>query len=151
MKGKAFQDEGSVNHCHGCGADNERGLRIKSYWDGEEAVCTWTAAPHHCGGSKDIVNGGIIASLIDCHSLNLAIALAYRSEGRPIGTAPRIGYVTANLNVSYLKPTPIDKPLRLRAKVTKTEGRKAWVDCTLSADDQVCATGKVLGIRVERE
>ena len=151
MSGKAFQDEGSVNHCHGCGADNERGLRIKSYWDGDEGVCIWTPEPHHCGGSKDIVNGGIIASLIDCHSLNLAIAHAYRSEGRAIGTAPRIGYVTANLNVSYLKPTPIDKPLHLRAKITKTEGRKAWVDCTLSADGQVRATGHVLGVRVERE
>jgi hypothetical protein len=31
----------------------------------------------------------------------------------------------------------------------KIEGRKAWVSCTLSAAGQVCATGEVLGIRVE--
>jgi acyl-coenzyme A thioesterase PaaI-like protein len=151
MSDLSFQDQGSVRYCHGCGADNEKGLQIKSYWDGDEAVATWTAQPHHCGGSKEIVNGGIIASLIDCHSLNLAIAQDYRSEQRPIGGVPRIGYVTANLNVTYLKATPLGQPLQLRARLTKVEGRKAWVNCTVSAGGQVCATGEVLGIRVERD
>ena len=100
MAEPAFQDQGSVHHCHGCGADNERGLRLKSYWDGDEAVANWHAEPHHCGGTPGNLNGGIIASLIDCHSLNLAIAHAYRVAGRPIGSAPRIGYVTASLQVS---------------------------------------------------
>jgi acyl-coenzyme A thioesterase PaaI-like protein len=151
MREKAFQDQGSVRHCHGCGADNEKGLRIKSYWDGEEAVATWKAQPHHCGGSKEILNGGIIASLIDCHSLNLAIAHAYRAEQRPIGSSPRIGYVTAHLSISYLKPAPIDEPVKLRATISKIEGRKAWVHCTLSAGGEVRATGEVLGIRVQWE
>ena len=147
----SFQDQGSVRYCHGCGADNPRGLQIKSYWDGAEAVATWKAKPHHCGGSKDILNGGIIASLIDCHSLNLAIADAYRSEGRPIGSRPRIGYVTANIDISYLKPTPIHEAIELRARISKREGRKAWVNCTLSAAGEIRATGEVLGIRVTRE
>ncbi len=149
--GKPFQDLGSVTHCHGCGPDNERGLQIKSSWDGEEAVCNWRPQPHHCGGSKEIVNGGIIATLIDCHSLNLAIAHAYKAEGRPIGSFSKIGYVTGNLSVSYRRLTPIAETLELRAKIVKVEGRKAWVSCTLSAAGRVCATGEVLGIRVERE
>jgi acyl-coenzyme A thioesterase PaaI-like protein len=151
MAERSFQDQGAVRYCHGCGADNPRGLQIKSYWDGAEAVAAWQAEPHHCGGSPEIVNGGIIASLIDCHSLNLAIADDYRSEGRPIGSAPRISYVTANLNVSYLKPTPIDELLELRARISKREGRKVWVSCTLSAAGEVRATGEVLGVRVVRE
>jgi len=145
----AFQDQGSVHHCHGCGAANEKGLRLKSYWEGDEAIATWRALAHHCGGTRENLNGGIIASLIDCHSLNLAIAHAYRAEGRAIGSAPRIGYVTANLNVSYLKPTPIDEPIHLRARISKLAGRKAWVDCTLSAAGVIRATGQVLGVRVE--
>ena len=149
MSNAAFQDQGAVHHCHGCGADNERGLRIKSYWDGEEAVATWQPQPHHCGGARETLNGGIIASLIDCHSLNLAIADAYRAEGRAIGSAPRIGYVTANLNISYKKPTPIDQPVDLRARITKRDGRKVWVSCALTASGEVRATGDVLGIRVE--
>lgn len=151
MGERAFQDQGSVSHCHGCGADNLKGLRLKSFWDGDEAIATWKAEPHHCGGSKDIVNGGIIASLIDCHSLNLAIAQVYRAENRPIGSSPRVGYVTGNLNVSYLKPAPIAEPLHLRARITRIEGRKTWVSCTLSAAGEVCATGEVLGIRVQRD
>jgi acyl-coenzyme A thioesterase PaaI-like protein len=151
MNERAFQDQGSVNYCHGCGPDNERGLQIKSFWAGEEAVATWKAEPHHCGARKEIVNGGIIATLIDCHSLNLAIAHAYRIERRPIGSAPKIGYVTRNLNVSYLKPTPMDQTLELRARIDKIEGRKTWVTCTVSAGGQICATGDVLGIRVNRD
>jgi acyl-coenzyme A thioesterase PaaI-like protein len=150
MKEKAFQDQGSVLYCHGCGADNEKGLKIKSTWDGDEAVSEWRPQSHHCGGSKEIVNGGIIATLIDCHSLNLAIAKAYKDEGRAIGSSPRIAYVTGNLNVSYLHPTPINGTLDLRAKILKVEGRKVWVSCTLSAAGRVCATGEVLGIRVEK-
>jgi acyl-CoA thioesterase FadM len=55
------------------------------------------------------------------------------------------------LNVSYLKPAPIDGELELRARIKKLEGRKAWVECTLSAGGEVRARGEVLGIRVERE
>ncbi len=145
----AFQDQGAVRHCHGCGADNERGLRLKSYWDGDEAIAAWKAQPHHCGGTRENLNGGIIASLIDCHSLNLAIAQAYRAERRPIGSPPRIGYVTANMNVSYLKPTPIKELIELRGRIMRIEGRKAWVSCTLSAGGVIRATGEVLGVRVE--
>jgi acyl-coenzyme A thioesterase PaaI-like protein len=148
MSELAFQDQGAVHHCHGYGADNEKGLQLKSYWEGDDAVAIWRAQPHHCGGTRENLNGGIIASLIDCHSLNLAIAQAYRAEQRPIGSLPRIGYVTANLNVSYLKPTPIDKPIELRARITKLDGRKAWVSCTLGAGGEVRVTGEVLGIRV---
>jgi acyl-coenzyme A thioesterase PaaI-like protein len=150
MMEESFQEQSSVLHCHGCGADNLKGLQIRSYWDGDEAVCEWRPESHHCGGSKQIVNGGIIATLIDCHSLNLAIAHAYKSEGRPIGSSPKIGFVTGNLNVSYLRPTPIDETLRLRAKILKIEGRKTWVGCTLSAAGEIRAQGEVLGIRVER-
>ena len=147
----SFQDQGAVPFCYGCGADNENGLRIKSRWQGDQAVAEWQPQAHYCGGRKNIVNGGIIATLIDCHSLNLAIAHAYRGENRPIGSAPRIGYVTANLNVAYLKPTPMDDLVTLRASIEKVEGRKAWINCTVSARNEICATGAVLGIRVVAE
>jgi hypothetical protein len=58
MIGQAFQDQGTVRYCHGCGADNEQGLRIKSYWDGDEAVANWHAQPHHCGGTNQTSMAG---------------------------------------------------------------------------------------------
>jgi len=147
----SFQDQGSVRYCHGCGVDNARGLRLKSYWDGDDAVAQWLAQSQHCGGTPDNLNGGIIASLIDCHSLNLAIARAYRDEQRAIGSTPRIGYVTANLNVSYLKPTPLREIVELRARIKKLAGRKIWVSCSLTALGELRATGTVLGVRVNWE
>lgn len=148
---RAFQDQGSTTVCYGCGPANSQGLRLKSRWDGEEAVCTWTAQPHHCGGARNVVNGGVIATLLDCHSLNLAIARAYRDEQRPIGSAPRVFFVTASMNVNYRRPTPLGKPLDLRASVRKVEGRKTFLRCTLSCERELCADADVLAVRIHRD
>jgi len=39
MSSQAFQDQMRDNFCFGCGADNPDGLQIKSFWDGDEALC----------------------------------------------------------------------------------------------------------------
>ena len=43
MNKKAFQDyyPDNFSQCYGCGRLNEKGLNIKSYWDGGETVCTF--------------------------------------------------------------------------------------------------------------
>ena len=87
---QSFQDQGSILHCYGCGANNEKGLQLKSYWDGEESVAEFTPESFHCGGMPEIVYGGLIASLIDCHSCNLAVASSYKSEQREIASEPTI-------------------------------------------------------------
>ena len=151
MKREAFQDLGPVRSCFGCGADNQKGLQIKSYWDRDEAVCLWQPRPYHCGGSKAFVYGGILASIMDCHSVNLAVARAYKREGRTIGSMPQIFFVTAKLEISFVLPTPMGVPLELRAKLTKVEGRKSWVSCVLTAAGRIRAKAEVLAIRVQRE
>lgn len=148
---RSFQDQGSTSICYGCGPHNENGLQVKSYWDGDRAVCTWTAQPHHCGGARNVVNGGIIATLLDCHSLNLAIANAYKMENRPIGSDPRVFFVTANLNINYRRPTPLGKALHLEATLVKVEGRKTSIHCTLSCSGVLCADADVLAIRIHRD
>ncbi len=147
----SFQDQGATTLCYGCGPANDQGFRIKSRWDGEEAVGTWTARPHHCGGTREVVNGGVIATLLDCHSMNLAIARAYRDEQRPIGSAPRIFFVTASLHIDYRRPTPLGKPLELRAAIRKVQGRKTFLSCTLSCERKVCAEADVLAVRIHRD
>lgn len=147
----SFQDQGATTLCYGCGPANEQGLQIKSRWDGEDAVGTWTAEPHHCGGTREVVNGGVIATLLDCHSMNLAIARAYRDEQRPIGSAPRVFFVTANMTINYRRPTPLGKPLELRASIRKVQGRKTFLTCTLSCERQVCAEADVLAVRIHRD
>ncbi len=92
MEHVAIQDHGSVHHSHGCGAANEKGLQLKSYGDGDEAIAIWRALAHHCGGTRENPNGDLIASLIDCHSLNLAIAHAIAPKDAP--SAARQGLAT---------------------------------------------------------
>jgi acyl-coenzyme A thioesterase PaaI-like protein len=149
---EAFQDLiGPENHCHGCGCGNEHGLQIKSYWDGDEAVAIFNPKPHHSAGSPDYVNGGILASLVDCHGNNLAMASAYRREGRQVGSLPKIWCVTARLEVSYKAPVPMGKELHLRAKITKQERRKTWLEIQVSVDGQLCVQGELLQIEVARK
>ena len=142
-----FQDQiGPKNHCHGCGVSNPLGLQIKSEWRGEEAVCQFRPLPHHCAASTEVVNGGILASVIDCHCNCTAMAHGYRLQGREIGSAPEIWCVTASLTLNYRKPTPLQEALELVARVIRVEGRKTRLTCTLSASTGVCVEAEMLAI-----
>lgn len=145
----AFQDRypEDVSYCYGCGRLNEHGLQIKSYWDGEEAVCNFRPRPYHMA-IPGYVYGGLIASLIDCHSTGTAAAAAYRQAGRPMGTEPYFRYVTASLKVDYLKPTPIDEVLTVRARIQAIKGRKVIVACSLFAGGVECARGEVVTVQM---
>lgn len=148
MNKKAFQDyyPDNVSYCYGCGRLNEHGLQIKSFWDGEETVCTYTLRPYHIA-IPGYVYGGMIASLIDCHCTGTAAAASYRVEGRSMDTQPPFRFVTASLKVDYLKPTPMGVPLEVRARVKKIKGRKVVMNAWLSAQGQVCARSEVVAIQ----
>lgn len=148
MTDSAFQNLIPHNHCWGCGALNEDGLQLKSHWDGDEAVSTWQPRPPFFAGPTHVLNGGVIATIIDCHSICTAIADIYRREGREIGSPPDIWCATAELNVTYLRPTPIDAPVTLRSTVKECKGRRTTVACSLSAKGQECARAEVVAVRV---
>ena len=144
----AIQDRMVDNHCYGCGTENSRGMQIKSFWDGKESVCIFKPRPEQCAGPTQFVYGGTIASLIDCHCVGTAMAHQYELERREIGTQPHIWCVTGRLSVDYLAPTPIDKPLELRAWIVESAGKKTILRCTLSSDGRTTAEGEVIAIRV---
>jgi acyl-coenzyme A thioesterase PaaI-like protein len=148
MSQDAFQNYYPENfaQCYGCGRLNEHGLQIKSYWDGDESVCTFYPQPYHTA-LPGYVYGGLIASLIDCHGTGTAAAAAYREEGREMDSDPPLRFLTASLHVDYLKPTPIDGPLHLRGRVTEVKGRKVVVEITLSAGGDVTARGQVIAVQ----
>ncbi len=152
MTSKAFQDyyPDDLSHCYGCGRLNPDGLQIKSRWEGEEAVCTYTPRPYHTA-IPGYVYGGLIASLIDCHSTGTASAAAHREAGREMGTDPAMRFLTAALHVNYLKPTPIDVPLEVRATVKEVKGRKVVIVSRLLAAGQICATGEVVAVQVPED
>jgi len=149
MDDKAFQDYYSKNcsQCYGCGCENSHGLQIKSYWEGDESVCRFSPQPFH-KAFPGVVYGGLIASLIDCHSTGTAAAAAYRAEGRAMDTEPELHFVTAALHVDYLKPTPMDAELEIRGTVKTIKPKKVVVSTTLSANGEVCARGEVVAVRM---
>ena len=140
-----YPDEVAV--CYGCGRNNPKGLQIKTRWDGQEGVCRFTPEPHHIA-FPGFVYGGLIASLIDCHSMGTAIAAAYQAAGRDPGTAPEITYVTGSLNVRYLRPTPAGLELVLCSRVRELHEKKATVVTSVTADGMECVTGEVVAVRV---
>ena len=152
MTRKAFQDyyPDHFSHCYGCGRLNEHGLKVKSFWDGEETVATFRPEPFHTAlpGS---VYGGLIASLIDCHATGTAAAATFRAQGRTMDTEPPLRFVTASLHVDYLRPTPIDSLLELRATVKELKERKVVVAVTLSARGTVCARGEVVAVKLPKD
>jgi acyl-coenzyme A thioesterase PaaI-like protein len=151
MNTKAFQDyyPEPLGQCYGCGRINEHGLHIQSYWDGDETVCHYQPEPYHTA-MPGYVYGGLVASLIDCHSTGSAAAAAYRAEGRDMDTLPPLRFVTAALHVDFLRPTPLapDTPLELRSRIKEIKPRKVVVVTELSARGEVCARGEVVAVQM---
>ena len=147
IESKFFQDHMPENVCFGCGIHNDDGLHIKSYWEGDEAVCKWNSQEKYHGWAN-LLNGGVLATLIDCHCMGTAMADAYRREDRSLDSEPVYRYATGTLTVKYLKPTPNDKTIELRTKILEVKGRKTVMTCEAIVEGVVTATAEVIGIRV---
>ena len=141
----AYED--ATSWCYGCGRLNEHGLHFRTFAQGEGAVTRYIPEPYHLG-AQGFIYGGLIASLIDCHSMATAAAAGYASEGRPIGSEPRLRYVTASLRVDYLAPTPMGETLEVSGRAAEIKGRKIVVVSELRAKGQLCARGEVVAVRL---
>jgi acyl-coenzyme A thioesterase PaaI-like protein len=136
-----------VAHCYGCGRLNKHGHQIKSYWDGDETVSKFIPKEYHTA-IPGFVYGGLIASLIDCHGTGSAALAAYRNENRAIDTLPALRFVTASLQVDYLKPTPLGPEIELRGKIIEVKGKKVITEISLIADGVITAKGKVIAVQI---
>ena len=149
MTTKAFQDyyPDQLAHCYGCGRLNPHGHQIKSRWDGDETVATFQPEPYHIA-VPGYVYGGLIASLVDCHSTGTAAAAAYRAAGREMGTEPALRFVTGSIKVIYKRPTPTGVELEIRGRVDEIKGRKVTVSSEVKANGEICATGEVVAVQM---
>ncbi len=123
------------NECFGCGPANAKGLRIRSFVEGGEVVATWKPEPHHLAFGN-VMNGGICGALLDCHSNWAAAHHLMQAAGEE--TLPCT--VTADFHVTLKRPTPMDRPLRLRARVVEASGDRAVVEAVIEADGKVTAS-----------
>jgi acyl-coenzyme A thioesterase PaaI-like protein len=150
MTQKSFQDyyPDSLAHCYGCGKLNEHGHQIKSYWDGDESVCHFMPQPYQIS-VPGFVYGGLLASLIDCHGTGTAAAAMYKANIEQDPSAePNTRFLTASLHVDYLKPTPLNVELEIRAKVKELKGRKVIVEEWLMANGVTTVRGEMIAVQV---
>lgn len=101
--------------CFGCGPANADGLRLKSFVEGDLVVASFTGWPQHNNG-LGFLNGGIIATVLDCHSAAVVTHEAYL-HGWPALPGADLPYVTAGLDIRYQRPTPLTEEIRLVGQV----------------------------------
>ncbi len=100
------------NYCFACGKDNHEGMHLHFTFD-EDRNCfvsrfrlgkRYTGPPGHC-------HGGIIATILD------------EAMGK-VNKLRHVVAVTAEITVNYLKPVPLNKPLRVESREVKVRGRQ---------------------------
>ena len=123
------------NACFGCGPANPKGLRIRSFVENDRVVADWQPEPHH-EAFPGVLNGGIIGTLLDCHSNWTAAWHLMKQAGsnRPPCT------VTLEYHIRLQRPTPSDAPLRLIGRVIEAKQDRAVIEAELLSKKQVCAT-----------
>lgn len=130
--------------CFGCGPANEKGLRIDSIVDGEEVVATWKPEKHH-EAFPGVLCGGIVGSLLDCHSNWTAAWYLMKEKG--LDNPPVT--VTAEYAIKLLRPTPTDRPLTLRARVIDSQNDRVTVEAHIEVDGKVCDTCRGIFVAVK--
>lgn len=141
------------NTCFGCGPANPDGLQLKSYLseDETELIGFFEPDPKHNAG-RDILCGGIVGTLVDCHSLWTAGTFARLAEGysQDVNSDELdFSYITGEFSVQLKQPTPLDQPLQLTAWIEGDIGEKTHVRCELGPEDDVTATGEITAIRLD--
>ena len=134
-----------VAHCYGCGRLNAHGLHVRSAWDGDQTVARLTPRPEHTA-IPGYVYGGLVASLIYCHGTGSAALAAWRATGVETGAPPR--FVTAALQIDFLRPTPIATELEARGRIAEMGARKVVVEVEVLALGETCARGRVVAVRM---
>ena len=133
---KSIQETYAPNlACFGCGPANPKGLHVRSFADGDEVVAEWQPSREY-EAFEGMLSGGIIGTLLDCHSNWTAARhlMRRRDVDRPPTT------VTLDYAVRLRRPTPTDRPLLLRARVVESTDDRATVEATSEADDEVTAS-----------
>jgi acyl-coenzyme A thioesterase PaaI-like protein len=123
------------NRCFGCGPANDKGLRLKSRVEGDVVVAEFLPEEHH-QAFDNVLNGGIVGALLDCHSNWTAAYTLMNARG---DTTPPCT-VTAEFHVKLRAPTPMNGAVSLLARATSVEGDRVVIDAELRAGGKVTAT-----------
>lgn len=132
------------NQCFGCGPSNKLGLQIKSFVNNNSLVATFLPQDHH-KAFENILSGGIIGTLLDCHSNWCAAYFIMKARNEE--TLPCT--VTAKYCVQLLAPTPMNTPLTLIATPILVTEKKAEISAKLLSQDTCTATCEGIFVAVK--
>jgi acyl-coenzyme A thioesterase PaaI-like protein len=129
--------------CFGCGPGNAKGLRLRSHLGVDGLiVASFTPWPEHDNG-LGFLNGGIIATVLDCHSAAAVTHEAYE-KGWPALPGADLPYVTAGLDVRYLRPAPLKEAVALFGRVLASSESEITAEVWLEWDGKERARGEAL-------
>ncbi len=108
MKYKVQKKQFVSKNCFVCGTENDESLKTKFYEleNGELMSISTPALTHQ--SYPDRMHGGVISAILD-----EAIGRAIMIE------EPDAWGVTAELNIKYKKPVPLDRPVKCVARITR--------------------------------
>lgn len=100
------------NLCFACGKDNPEGMRLKFAYDEERGcfVCRFRLGKRYTGPPGH-AHGGIIATILD------------EAMGK-VNKLRQVVALTSEITVDYLKPVPLNRPLRVESRELRVRGRK---------------------------
>ncbi len=114
--------------CFGCGPANPQGLRLRSFVHGAEVIAQWRPDEKY-QAFPDMLNGGIIGTLLDCHS-NWTAAWHLQQQDR-LAQPPCT--VTAEYAIKLLRPTPLNSPVELVARVVASSADRCTIEAVLTS------------------
>ncbi|AOM82745.1 PaaI family thioesterase [Salisediminibacterium beveridgei] len=147
---QAIQDDypDDFAHCYGCGRLNKDGLQLRTGWGkNDETVTLYHPRNSHIA-IPGFVYGGLLASVVDCHGTGSAALMKHRLNGyEPGDDEPAPRFVTASLQLEYLKPTPHNVELMAIGKVEEIHPKKFKVHIQVFAGTEHCVTGEVVAVQ----
>ena len=119
-------------NCFGCSPNNEIGLQLEFWDDGNELIAKWTPRKS-MEGWTGVLHGGIQATLMD----EMAAWVVF--------TKLKTSGVTSALNVEYISPVYIKNgEVTLKGRLTSKEKRVAKISCSLfDRSGKECANGEI--------
>jgi uncharacterized protein (TIGR00369 family) len=126
------------NHCFACGKDNPDGMRLKFAYDEDRGrfVCRFRLRKRY-SGPPGHAHGGIIATILD------------EATGK-VNKLRQVVALTSQMTVDYLKPVPLNQPLRVESRELSVRGRRhVNVAEILNSRNEVLARGKALFIAID--
>lgn len=126
--------------CFGCAQNNEHGLKMEFYVDGDEIVSIWNPEAYYQGWI-DTLHGGIQCTLID------------EIAGWTSHYFMKACGVTSKIETKFIKPIYTNKgELTIRARMEKRLRNIAIINVTIrNKDGEICTEGMVTFFTFSKE